>query len=119
MLSGGALARQFNSPTVDPRTPDLIVQPTPATIYSTSNAKVMEHGGFAPDDTHVAMLVVNGADIDGRLHDHDGRGSHGGTTVTTPVRTYQVAPTILADLGLDPQRLDSVRLEHVQVLPAG
>jgi hypothetical protein len=46
-------------------------------------------------------------------------GGHGGTTVNTPVRTYQVAPTILADLGLNPQKLDSVRLEHVQVLPVG
>lgn len=122
VLSGAALAQQFNSPLSDPRTPDLIVQPDPGTIYSTSNAKVMEHGGFAPDDTHVALLVVNGADLNGQLHDHEGWGDrrhHGGAVVDTPVRTYQVAPTILADLGLDPQKLDSVRLEHVQVLPAG
>ncbi len=111
VLSGGALAAQFNSPLKDPRTPDLIIQPEPGTIYSTSNAKVMEHGGFAPDDTHVAMLVVNGANM-------VSGGSGGGTIVSTPVRTYQVAPTILADLGLNPQKLDSVRIEHVQVLPA-
>jgi arylsulfatase A-like enzyme len=111
VLSGKALAQRFNSPLVDPRTPDLIIQPVPGTIYSGSNKKVMEHGGFAPDDTHVAMLVVKGADmVSGNQVDDQ---------VDTPVRTYQVAPTILADLGLNPGQLDSVRIEHVQVLPQG
>jgi hypothetical protein len=109
VLSGPALAAQFNSPLQDPRTPDLIIQPIPGTIYSTSGAKVEEHGGFAEDDTHVAMLVVNGANLIS--------GSQPDATVTTPVRTYQVAPTILADLGLNPNKLDSVRTEGVQVLP--
>jgi arylsulfatase A-like enzyme len=108
VLSGPALASQFNSPLQDPRTPDLIVQPMVGTIYSHSTAKVMEHGGFAPDDTHVAMLVVKGANIGDTPI---------GNTVSTPVRTYQVAPTILADLGLNTNKLDSVRIENVQVLP--
>jgi hypothetical protein len=103
------LAQQFNSPLQDPRTPDLIVQPLEGTIYSTSKAKVMEHGGFAPDDTHVAMLVVNGANLISK--------TPVGSTVDTPVRTAQVAPTILADLGLNTNKLDSVRIENVQVLP--
>jgi hypothetical protein len=111
VLSGKVLANRFNSPLVDPRTPDLIIQPVPGTIYSGSNKKVMEHGGFAPDDTHVAMLVVKGADmVSGNQVDDQ---------ADTPVRTYQVAPTILADLGLNPGQLDSVRIEHVQVLPQG
>jgi hypothetical protein len=110
ILSGSALAKQFNSPLSEPRTPDLIVQPVPGTIYSSSKAKVMEHGGFAEDDTHVAMLVVNGANMVA--------GNQINATVGTPVRTYQLAPTILADLGLNPGKLDSVRIEHVQVLPA-
>jgi Type I phosphodiesterase / nucleotide pyrophosphatase len=110
ILSGGQLASQFNSPTVDPRTPSIIVQPIPGTIYSHSAAKVAEHGGFSVDDTHVALLVVNGGDLD---RHHGGRGQ----TVTAPVRTYQVAPTILKDLGLNPHQLDAVRVEGVQVLP--
>src|SRR5207247_9502179 len=57
VLSGQPLADRFNSPLVDPRTPDLIVQPIPGTIYSTSKAKVAEHGGFSADDTHVALIV--------------------------------------------------------------
>jgi len=109
VLSGQALAAQFNSPLKDPRTPDIIVQPIPGTIYSTSSAKVMEHGGFAEDDTHVALLVVNGANVVA----HNPVGVQNGDSVTT----YQVAPTILSLLGLNPNKLDSVRVEGVQVLP--
>ena len=38
-------------------------------------------------------------------------------TVTTPVTTTQVAPTILRELGLNPQALQSVREEGTEVLP--
>jgi hypothetical protein len=119
VLSGPSLVARFNSPLLDPRTPDLIIQPIAGTIYSTSKAKVMEHGGFAPDDRHVAMVVTNGADMVGQGQGNrlQQGGSNRGATVSTPVRTYQVAPTILADLGLNPNQLDSVRVEHVQVLP--
>jgi hypothetical protein len=111
LLFGPALIKQFGNPATDPRTPDIIIQPIPGTIYSSSTAKVMEHGGFAEDDTHVALLTVNGANVV--------NSSPVGATITTPVRTYQVAPTILSDLGLNPNQLDSVRTEGVQVLPGG
>ncbi len=111
LLHGEALADQFNSPLRDPRTPDLIIQPMPGTIYSTSGGKVAEHGGFAEDDTHVAMLVVSGADLVAN--------SSSPASVGQSVRTYQVAPTILSLLGLNPKKLDAVRAEHVQVLPGG
>ena len=109
VLSGQALAAQFNSPTEDSRTPDIIAEPIPGTIYSHSKAKVMEHGGFADDDTHAALLVVNGADI---VNDTPGAGTN-----NTAVQNYQVAPTILSLLGLNPNKLDSVRIEGVKVLP--
>jgi hypothetical protein len=111
LLYGPALTAQFGDPTKDPRTPDIIIEPIPGTIYSGSNAKVMEHGGFAEDDTHVALLTVNGANIV--------NSTAVGATITQPVRTYQVAPTILSDLGLNSKKLDSVRIEGVQVLPGG
>jgi hypothetical protein len=38
-------------------------------------------------------------------------------TVTSPVETYQIAPTILAVLDLDPNELDAVQDEGTQVLP--
>jgi hypothetical protein len=71
----------------------------------------MEHGGFAEDDTHVALLTVNGANIVNN--------APVGATISKPVRTFQVAPTILSDLGLNPRQLDSVRIEGIQVLPGG
>jgi hypothetical protein len=108
ILSGDALVAQFGDPTKNNRTPDIIVEPIPGTIYSKSGAKVAEHGGFAPDDTHVALLVVDGA----------GRTGTRGQTVDTAVHTTQIAPTILDYLGLDPSALDAVRLEGTTVLPA-
>lgn len=102
------MADRFGNPRANTRTPDLIVQPIPGTIYTGSNAKVAEHGGFAVDDTHVAMLVVapRGEDDGGETH-----------AVAELVQTTQIAPTILSFLGLDPKALHSVRIEHTSVLP--
>jgi hypothetical protein len=109
VLYGAALQAQFGNPATDSRTPDIIIEPIPGTIYSSSGKKVMEHGGSSEDDTHVALLTVNGANIDS--------GTPGNGVIATPVRTYQVAPTILTDLGLNPNKLDAVRTEKVQNLP--
>jgi hypothetical protein len=109
VYAGSELARTFGDPAANDRTPDIIVQPIPGTIYSTSNAKVAEHGGLATDDTHVALLVVNG-------HTGDGHGV-AGTTIPAPVVTTQIAPTILQTLGLDPNQLDAVRSEGTHPLP--
>ena len=38
-------------------------------------------------------------------------------TVTSPIETTQIAPTILKALGLDPHSLEAVRIEHTQALP--
>ncbi len=93
---------KFGDP-ADGRTPDIMVQPNPGVIYSGSKAKDMEHGGFAPEDGHVALLV-----------------SHPGLdrkVVSQPVGTKQVAPTIVKALGLEPSLLDAVRKEGTAVLP--
>jgi hypothetical protein len=63
----------------------------------------MEHGGFAHDDTNVMLLLANPA-----LRPH---------TVFSEVGTLQVAPTILKALGLNPEKLDCVRIEGTGVLP--
>jgi len=39
------------------------------------------------------------------------------STVTSPVETTQVAPTILSVLGLDPNNLTAVQQEDTQILP--
>ena len=103
IYSGSTLTALFGNPLKDPRTPDLIVQPIPGTIYSKSAAKIAEHGGFAEDDTHTALIVFNP--------------SLKAKTVDEEVSNLQVAPTILAALGLDAHALDSVRLEHTRPLP--
>jgi len=62
-----------------------------------------DHGGFGHDDTNVVMFVANP--------------SFTPQTVSTPVTTMQVAPTILKALGLDPATLDAVKEEGTKVLP--
>ena len=54
---GPTVALNFNDPTVDPRTPDIIVTPNVGVTYSGSKAKLAEHGGFAHDDTNVMLLL--------------------------------------------------------------
>ena len=107
IFSGPAIAQMFNPPGLppngDPRTPDIIVAPNIGVTYSGSGKKLAEHGGFAHDDTNVMMLVSNPSMSPG--------------TVTSPVETAQIAPTILAALGLDPDKLIAVQQEGTQVLP--
>jgi len=100
---GNAITQLFNDPLKDPRTPDLIVSPNVGIIYTTSKKKQAEHGGFNHDDTNVALLVYNPALT--------------GATLTNPVNTAQIAPTILAVLGLEPNHLQAVRNEETQLLP--
>src|ERR1700761_1690410 len=88
---GPTLSLNFNDPTVDPRTPDIIVTPNVGVTYSGSKAKLSKHGGFAHDDTNVVMLLSNP--------------SFQAKTVSTVVGTAQVAPTILQALDLDPRQL--------------
>ena len=101
---GPSLFLNFNDPTVDPRTPDIIVTPNIGVTYSSSTKKLAEHGGFAHDDTNVVLLLSNPS-----FHPK---------TVSTVVGTAQVAPTILDALGINPNALDAVRAEGTPVLPA-
>lgn len=108
VVAGDELADLFGDPTSgDPlaaaRAPNVFIQPNAGVIYSGSGKKIAEHGGGAPDDTNVALLVSNPG-LRGR-------------TVDRPVRTTQVAPTILRALGLDPDALDAVRREGTRPLP--
>ena len=73
-------------------------------VYTGKTSKISEHGGDTADDRHVP-LVVSGA------------GAKQHNLVNQRVETTQIAPTILALLGLDPSRLDAVRGEHTRVLP--
>ena len=65
--------------------------------------KLAEHGGMNTGDRHV-LMVVSGPGIPVQVE-------------FTPVETTQVAPTILALLGLNPHALTAVQIEGTQVLP--
>jgi Type I phosphodiesterase / nucleotide pyrophosphatase len=105
---GAAITQLYNAPGLppagDPRTPDILVTPNIGVTYSGSTKKLAEHGGFSHDDTNVMLLVSNPG--------------FQATTVTTPVQTMQIAPTILEALGLDPNQLQAVQKEHTPVLPS-
>ncbi len=88
----------------DPHAPDLIGIAQPGVVYTGGVKKIAEHGGAAPADLDVA-LVVAGAGV--RHH----------AVNSSKVQTTQIAPTILALLGLDPDALQAVGIEHTRTLP--
>ncbi|MGA7658201.1 MAG: hypothetical protein WCA96_15690, partial [Methylocella sp.] len=102
---GRNLDLMFSDPTTPEgsRTPNIIVAPNVGVVYTGGTKKVAEHGGFAHDDTTVIMLVSHPEISPAIIH--------------SPVETAQVAPTILALLGLDPDSLIAVQKEGTQVLP--
>jgi hypothetical protein len=102
IFAGQAMKNKFNDPGSDPRTPDIILKVNTGVIF-TGGTKIAEHGGFNEDDVHVALLLsIPGLDS---------------KTIKTPVSNQQVAATIVKALGIDPNKLDAVRKEQVQVLP--
>ena len=103
VLGGDELKLRFNDPAHDSRSPDILVQPVYGTIYTSSSKKNAEHGGLSFGDTNVGLIVSNPR--------------FPGVVVKTPVNTSQVAPTILQALDIEPEALNSVRVEHTTVLP--
>jgi Type I phosphodiesterase / nucleotide pyrophosphatase len=93
---------RFGDPTQG-RTPDIMIQPQAGVIYSKSGKKDAEHGGAAPNDTNVGLIVSSPALTM--------------QTISTPVLTTQVAPTILKALQISPSLLNSVKAEGTAVLP--
>jgi Type I phosphodiesterase / nucleotide pyrophosphatase len=100
---GETVSLNYNDPTVDPRTPDIIVTPNVGVTYSGSTSKLAEHGGLDHDDTNVILLLSNA--------------NFRSKTVRAGVGTAQVAPTILKALDIDPAQLEAVRIEGTSVLP--
>ncbi len=97
-----SMANKFNSPLNDERTPDILLKVNTGVIFTTGS-KIAEHGGMNEDDVHTALLLS----MPGMK----------AQKIKTPVLNQQVAPTILRALGLDPNALDAVRKEQIQVLP--
>ena len=103
-ISAGAdITTKYKNPLTDSRTPDIIVLSSTGVIY-TGGSKIAEHGGSSEDDTHVALLVSMPQVKAKRIH--------------ALVQTTEVAPTILRSLGLDPDALQAIEIEHTPTLPA-
>jgi len=101
IFSGPSIGLYYNAG--DSRAPDILITPNIGVTYSNSKKKLAEHGGFSHDDVNVIMLVSN-PDLKP-------------LTVTTPVQTAQVAPTVLDALGLNPSALQAVQKENTAALP--
>jgi hypothetical protein len=103
VYEGDAAARLIGVDRSDPRVPDVIGIAQYGVVYTSHKAKIAEHGGDHLEDRNVPILIKR-------------PGAHGGTAVTAPVETTQIAPTILVLLGLDPNELQAVRIEQTPPL---
>ncbi len=100
---GDAAARLIGVPATDARVPDVIGIAQYGVVYTGKKKKIAEHGGNHLEDRNVPILVSY-------------PGAVGGTAVTKPVQTTQVAPTIIKLLGLNPAELQAVRVEQTPSL---
>jgi arylsulfatase A-like enzyme len=85
--------------------PDLYGVVQHGVVYTGGQSKIAEHGGADQQDRNVPLVV---APVAGDGH---------GAVVGRPVETTQIAPTILHLLGLNPNALQAVRIEHTAALP--
>jgi hypothetical protein len=101
LLDRTSLTELYEDPYHNTRVPDFIAI-TDHGVICTGGSKLAEHGGFSNDDRNVA-LVVSAPGIKPEV-------------VENLTYTTQIAPTILAALGLDPNALIGVQKEGTQVL---
>ncbi|WP_295697362.1 alkaline phosphatase family protein [Lapillicoccus sp.] len=109
VYAGAESASYFGVSTADPRHPDVVGVGQHGVVYTGGTKKIAEHGGADPQDRIVPLVVTPVSAT---------RATGSGKTVSTPVETTQIAPTILALLGLNPRALDAVRIEGTPVLSA-
>ena len=104
VMGPAEVGAMFGDATKDSRVPDLVILPVKGVIYTKPDAsKLEEHGGFSEDDVHVPVIVANPMIK--------------AAVVSDAVATANIAPTILAALGLDPASLMAVKAEGTKVLP--
>jgi Type I phosphodiesterase / nucleotide pyrophosphatase len=104
VLSFGSPDFPFPDPTVDPAVPDIVVVMNDGVNFEPSGSTTFaEHGGFGEPESHVPLLISNPGWT--------------ASSLTCTVATRQIAPTVLALLGLDPNALQAVQIEGTPVLP--
>jgi hypothetical protein len=104
VYAGNDAASYFHVPAGDSRVPDVWGVVQVGVIYTGGHKKIAEHGGANPGDRDVPLIVYAPGAVQPRIDNSN-------------VETTQIAPTILALLGLDPTQLDAVQSEHTKVLP--
>jgi hypothetical protein len=104
VYAGAASAKYFGVPVSDPRHPVVFGIVQHGVVYEPNEAAIAQHGGASIQDLSVPILIV----LPGLRH---------GTTIGAQVHMIQIAPTILALLGLNPDALQAVQIEHTRVLP--
>jgi hypothetical protein len=105
VYAGAQAAAYFHVKPGDARVPDLFGVTRDGVVYTGGLSKIAEHGGAAADDRDVPLIV-------------SGSASGHSAVVSSPVQTTQIAPTILRLLGLNPDELQGVRIDHTRTLPA-
>jgi hypothetical protein len=103
VYAGAASAAYFGVPSSDPRHPVIFGIVQHGVIYADA-PDIAQHGGADFQDLSIPILV----NLPGQRH---------GTTSSAPVKIIQIAPTILALLGLNPMALEAVQIEHTPLLP--
>ncbi|WP_223692752.1 alkaline phosphatase family protein [Leifsonia poae] len=104
IYAGAEADRYYGAKVGDSRVPDVLGIARTGVVYTGGKAKIAEHGGASADDRNVPIVVSL-------------PGDHRARTVGDKVETTQIAPTILAELGLNPRDLQAVRIEGTKVLP--
>jgi hypothetical protein len=104
VYAGAEAASYFHVTAGNPRVPDIFGVSQYGVVYTGKKAKIAEHGGANPQDRDVPLVVSGDAVKERGIND-------------SAVETTQIAPTILRLLGLDPNALKSVRIEHTPALP--
>jgi hypothetical protein len=105
VFAGEDAAAYFGVQPGDLRVPDVFGISQVGVVYTGKKGKIAEHGGANPQDRHVPIVVWGSG-----VHHEVNMGG---------VETTQIAPTILKLLGLDPNFLQAVKMEHTAVLPLG
>jgi phosphoglycerol transferase MdoB-like AlkP superfamily enzyme len=89
----------------DDRVPDVVGVAQHSVVYTGAKGKISEHGGWDPQDRDVPLVVSFGANR------HE--------TSSETVDTTRTAPTILKLVGLNPNYLQAVQIEHAKALDPG
>jgi hypothetical protein len=104
VFAGSDAAAYFHVAVGDPRVPDIFGISQYGVVYTGGKGKIAEHGGANPQDRAVPLIV-------------SGAGIGDGEVTSATVETTSIAPTILRLLGLNPNALQAVRIEHTRALP--